>query len=74
MKIEVKENEQKCEVLEFPVLMKSKAGGGVVFFTSSKTGMKVQGDDVGEYSACWVDANNTNAWEKLNGSVTLTNE
>ena len=74
MKIEVKENEQKCEVLEFPVLMKSKAGGGVVFFTSLKTGMQVQGEDVGHYSEFWADANNTEIWEKLNGSVTLTNE
>ena len=38
MKIEVKENEQKSEVLEFPVLMKNRSGGDIVFFTSLSTG------------------------------------
>ena len=74
MKIEVKENEQNREVLKFPVLMKSKGGFGIVFFTSLKTGIQVQGEDVGDYSEIWADANNTEIWEKLNGSVTLTNE
>ena len=74
MKIEVKENEQKCEVLEFPVLMKSKAGGGVVLFTSLSTGIILKGEPVGRYSNILVDVNDTTTWEKLNGSVTLTNE
>ena len=74
MKIEVKENQQKCEGLKFPVLMKSKFDGSIVLFISLHAGVLVQGEDVGDYSAFWVDATNTNAWEKLNGSVTLTNE
>ena len=74
MKIEVKENEQKCEVLGFPVLMKSKADGSIVLFISLNAGIKLQGGFVGEYSDIWANASNTHFWEKLNGSVTLTNE
>ena len=74
MKIEVKENEQKCEVLKFPVLMKNISGGSIVFFTSLTTGMKIQGEDVGSYRVDWLNADDTTVWEKLNGSVTLTNE
>lgn len=77
MKIEVKEKSKETKPLKFPVLMKSKHTGEIVLFVSKHEGIALI-DEYSKsecyYSELWDFADNDSDWEKLEGSVILSND
>ena len=71
MKSELKMRETSDQT--YPYIGYSKSFGLCVLFTKPRTGMLIKSDAhkvIGEYCSTWTEE----AYERLNGSVTLSND
>ena len=68
-------NEQSVKELKYPVLMKNVNYDYVVLFTGEKEGVIVYSNEdmcvLGRNNDCWISANNTEHWEKLDPEYTI---